>query len=130
MKDNNTLPQRKLDAYTQLERAMDMVVESLKILSSYRTGEFETVEEDGDISLLFQDIALLKDFRQPAEPAGEPGRTEDSLSPAECRTPFRTRHCPEWRIQKNDTPTDSTFLFCISLSHDAIEAPTGREFRT
>lgn len=130
MKDNNTPDQCKREAYVQLERALDMVIESLETLSLYRAGECETVEEDGEISLLFQDIALLKDFRQPAEPDSERVHTEGSLSPAECRTPFHTQHSPEWRIQRSYTPKDSIFQFCISLSHGAIEVPTGREFRT
>lgn len=117
-------------AYNQLEKALGMMIESLEVLSQHRTAECETVDAEKGITLLFQDVALLKDFRQPIEQADEPTHTEDCPSLTECRKPFHTQHHPEWRIQKSYTAKDSIFQLNISLSHGVIEAPTGHEFRT
>ena len=127
--DNPNQCQRR-DAYDQIERALDMIIDSLTVLSKTRIAEAESVDEDGNITLLFQDVARLKDHRQPVAPADAPAHTEGLPSPAEYKTPFRTQHSPEWRIQRSCTATDSTFQFCISLLPGAIEAPTGHEFRT
>lgn len=124
------LPKARFEAYKQLEMALDMMIESMEILSQYRAAEYEIVDAEKGITLLFQDVALLKDFRQPIEPAGEPTHTEDCPSLTECRKPFHTQHHPEWRIQKSYTAKDSIFQLNISLSHGVIEAPTGHEFRT
>lgn len=123
-------PKARIEAYQQLEMALDMMIESMEILSLYRSAECETVDAEKGITLLFQDVALLKDFRQPIEQADEPTHIEDCPSLTECRKPFHTQHHPEWRIQKSYTAKDSIFEFRISLSRGAIEAPTGHEFRT
>lgn len=123
-------PKARFEAYQQLEMALDMVVESLEILSQYRSAECESVDAEKGITLLFQDVALLKDFRQPIGRTDGPTHIEDCPSLTECRKPFHTQHCPEWRIQKSYTAKDSIFQFCISLSRGVIEAPTGHEYRT
>lgn len=131
MESNNDPTQcQRNDAYHQIELALDMIIDSLTVLAKTRVAEAEFVDEDGNLTLLFQDVARLKDHRQPAAPTDAPTHTEDHPSPAEYRMPFRTRHSPEWKIQRSCTATDSTFQFRISLLHGAIEAPTGHEFRT
>ena len=129
---NNGNPNQcqRRDAYDQIERALDMIIDSLTVLSKTRIAEAESVDEDGNITLLFQDVARLKDHRQPVAPADAPAHTEGLPSPAEYRTPFRTQHSPEWKIQRSCTARGSIFEFRISLSRGAIEAPTGHEFRT
>lgn len=130
MADNRYSDQSRIEAYKQLDQALEMIKDSLETLSLHRVGERECRDENDNITLLFQDVALLKDFRQPIEQADEPTHIEDCPFPTECRKPFRTHHCPEWRIQSSHIPKGSIFEFRISLSRGAIEAPTGHEFRT
>ena len=117
-------------AFHQLEQALDMVIESLEVLSQNRRAEIEAVDTDEGITLLFQDVALLKDYRQPIEQVDAPDRIEDRPWAVPDKRPFHTQHLPEWRIQKSYTAKGSIFQFCISLSRGVIEEPSGLEYRT
>ena len=129
--ENSGSATRSSRAFAQLKTAVDMMIEAMEELSVNRVGEIEDYEpESNNLTLLFQDVALLKDFRQPIAQVDESTRPDDCPAPTGCRTPFHTLHRSEWRIQRSYTPTDSIFEFCIALSHGVIEEPTGHEFRT
>lgn len=114
----------------RLNELLHAAVEELESIGGHGIGESDWHEADGTITFLFQDVSLLKRFRQRrAQPSGsaqfwDPARR--SISEKSSCTPPQQ----EWKIQIGNIREDTIYQFCISRLTGAIAETSIHEYET
>jgi len=116
--------------HAHLNQLLHSIVKELKALDELGNGESDWNEADGTISYLYQDVSLLKYFRQRYVQSCTPDSTEDRSAQSECRTPFHIQPRKEWKVKICDTPSDSFYEFRILRLNGAIEETSIHEYET
>ena len=107
----------------RLNELLHAAVEELESISGHGLGESDWNEADGTITFLFQDVSLLKRFRQRrVQPSGS---AQSTLERSSCTPPRQ-----EWKIQIGNIREDTIYQFCISRLTGAIEETSIHEYGT
>ena len=114
----------------RLNELLHAAVEELESISGHGLGESDWNEADGTITFLFQDVSLLKRFRQRRV---QPSGSAQSGDHAYQSTPERSSCTPprqEWKVQVGNIQEDTIYQFCISRLTGAIEETSIHEYGT
>lgn len=114
----------------QLNQLLHSAVKELEALGELGNSESSWHEADGTITFLFQDVSLLKRFRQRR---AQPSESVQSGDLARRSIPERSSCTPprqEWKIQIGNIREDTIYQFCVSRLTGAISETSIREYET